>query len=287
LMTSTTEGLVRDAPREEPAPAATLPLTFFAVAYTFSWCLWLLPLAAARNWIPWPQVASAIGSAKVPILMAGAFGPFVASFLLTYREGGRRAVLRFAARALRYRIPVGHLCVAMFLCPALAALATYLHSLDGGPPLTWSTPLTSIPTLFILLFFLGGSFQEEFGWAYALDRMQHRWSTLQACVLLGVIWGLWHLPLFFIPGLTQYYMPLWIFLLQTIALRMIAVWIYNAADRSILATLLFHTSVNLSLNLFPLIQHSDNIVQRAWIYFVLLTVAAASPIAWRMNQVRV
>jgi hypothetical protein len=54
-------------------------------------------------------------------------------------------------------------------------------------------------------------------------------------------------------GLSQYLMPLWSFLLLTVALRIIAVWIYNAAAQSILGMLLFHTSLNLSLNLFPLI----------------------------------
>jgi membrane protease YdiL (CAAX protease family) len=221
-----------------------------------------------------------LGLVEVPILMIGAFGPLVASFLLTYREQGPKALLRFAARALRYRIPAGQLSVALLLTPVLAAIATYLHSREGGPAWAVAVPFASMPALFLLLFFLGGSFQEEFGWAYAIDRMQKKWPTLLASALLGIVWAFWHLPLFFIPGLSQFYMPFWSFLLLTIALRIIGVSIYNAANRSILATLLFHTSTNFSMNLFPLIRRDENVVQRPWTYFALLTAAAAVCIAW-------
>ncbi len=259
---------------------AVFPWKFFVWAYAFTWFFWFWPLAAAKGWVSWSWIASA----KVPILMTGAFGPFVASFLLTYRDGGRKSVLRFAARALRYRIPARPLGVALFLCPILAAIATYLYSREGGPPWAVAIPLASMPRLLLLLFFLGGSFQEEFGWAYAIDRMQNKWPTLEASVLLGIVWAFWHLPLFFIPGLSQSYMPFWSFLLLTGALRVISVWIYNAADRSILATLLLHTSSNFSMNLFPLIQRDKGVVQRPWIYFALLIMAAAAAIAWESRR---
>jgi membrane protease YdiL (CAAX protease family) len=255
---------------------AILPLKFFAIAYGFSWCVWLLPLASARGWISWPWVSLA----QIPILAVGAFGPLFASFLLVYRDGGMREVARFGTRALRWRIPIGHLCVALFVCPVIAAGATYLYSLQGGPALAWTMPLASLPLLFLLLFFIGGSLQEEFGWAYAIDRMQRKWSTLSASILMGVIWACWHLPLFFIPSMSQSYMPFWSFLVFCISLRVMFVWVYNASKQSILATLLFHTSTNLALNLFPLLRHDKDLVQYQWIYYTLLLAAAAMPIAW-------
>jgi uncharacterized protein len=276
-MSAATDRSARLGSIDERSSPAVFPWKLFLSAYLFSWLFWFWPIAAALGWVSW----SWISSAKVPILMIGAFGPLVASFVLTYREGGAKAALRFAARALRYRIPAGHLCVALLLCPVLAAIATYVYAREGGPPWAVAVPLGSMPTLFLLLFFLGGSFQEEFGWAYAIDRMQNKWPALRASIILGIVWAFWHLPLFFIPGLSQFYMPFWSFLLLTVALRVIGVWIYNAADRSILATLLFHTSMNFSLNLFPLIQRDKSVVQRPWIYFTLLTGAAAVSIAWR------
>jgi len=56
-----------------------------------------------------------------------------------------------------------------------------------------------IAVSFVYIFFLGGPFQEEWGWrGYALDKLQARWSAFVSSVVLGVLWGAWHLPLFFI-----------------------------------------------------------------------------------------
>jgi uncharacterized protein len=261
-------------------PPAGFPLRFFLIAYAVSWTLWLFPLAAGQGWITWSWVASS----QTALLMAGAFGPFIAAVALTAAGGDARAALRFLARALRWRIPMGRLAAAVLLCPLLAGLAVFILWRMGGPPLRGLPAASEWVELYLLLFFLGGSFQEEFGWAYAIDRMQGRWPALPAAALLGLVWGLWHLPLFFIPGLAQGYMPLWSFLVQTVALRIIAVWIYNGSGRSILATLLFHTSLNFSLNIFPLLRHEPHITQVAWLCFTAFMLLAAVPPALWLRQ---
>lgn len=76
-------------------------------------------------------------------------------------------------------------------------------------------------------------------------------------------------------GLSQKYIPLGLFLLFTPAVRILFVWAYNRAQSSILATLLFHTSVNLSLTLFPLVVLEANGDQRGYAYFVVLSILAA------------
>jgi uncharacterized protein len=267
---------VSNSKDEDHAPAS-FPATYFVIAHVFAWTFWLFPLASTHGWISSPRIASL----EVAFLVVGAFGPLVASFYLTYRDGGRRALLQFAGRALRIRIPAGPLCVALLLLPALAALAVYLHSREGGPALLWAMPFPIVVVNYLLLFFLGGSLQEEFGWAYAIDCMQQKWPLPWSSMLLGVIWGFWHLPLFFIPGLSQTFLPLWTFLLMTISLRVLMVWVYHAAQRSVLATLLFHTSLNFSLNAFPVVARSKNAFPRTWLYFVLLLCVSSLPVIWR------
>jgi hypothetical protein len=265
---------------DERNASARFPLAFFVIAFVFAWAIWLVPLASTRGWISSPRIASL----EVAFLVVGAFGPLVSSFLLTYRAGGGRALREIAGRALRYRIPAAQLLVAVLLLPALAALAVYLHSREGGAALQWTMPFPIVALNYVLLFFLGGSLQEEFGWAYAIDRMQRQWPLPGSSMGLGVIWGLWHLPLFFIPGLSQTFLPLWTFLLMTVSLRVLMVWVYNAAQRSVLATLLFHTSLNFSLNAFPIVQRSENTFPRSWLYFVLLLCLASVPVIWRQAR---
>jgi len=108
------------------------------------------------------------------------------------------------------------------------------------------------PCIFYILF-LGGPLQEEFGWrGYALDRLQEKYNALVSSVMLGFIWGLWHLPLFFMPRQEMYYnVPILGFILGTIFFSIIFTWIYNNTSRSILAVLLLHTTGNLSHFIFP------------------------------------
>ena len=129
------------------------------------------------------------------------------------------------------------------------------------------------------MFLIGGSIQEEFGWAYAIDSLQRKFGLLPATLALGVIWGCWHLPLFFIHGLTQSFIPFWAFLILTVSLRTLYVWAYESTGKSIFVTLLFHSAANLTFNLFAVFDATKTNDQRAFIYFALLLVLPALVVA--------
>jgi membrane protease YdiL (CAAX protease family) len=276
MYNKSSSGIVEGQASDANTVFAVLPLRYLMVAFSFSWTFWFFPLATGQGWISWPWLVSA----KIPLILVGSFGPFFSAFTLCFLSGGTRATLQFAKRALRFRIPVGILLLALLLFPGLAALAIYLHMLNGGATLMPLLSMSQIPLTFLIMFFIGGAFQEEFGWAFAIDHMQRNWDALPAAILLGIIWAIWHLPLFFIPGLTQTYMPFWSFLLTTTCFRILFVWAYDATNHSILTPLLFHTSLNFTLNLFPLIDRHDGAVQKDWLYFCLLSGIAALPVIW-------
>ena len=67
------------------------------------------------------------------------------------------------------------------------------------------TPWYTVPLQFIVLFplylFVGGPLAEEPGWrGFALPRLLKNHSALFSTLVIGVIWALWHLPLFAVPG---------------------------------------------------------------------------------------
>jgi hypothetical protein len=163
---------------------------------------------------------------------------------------------------------------ALFLLPALGAAAAFVYSRQTGTAFALETSIAHLPFLLLELFLIGGSVGEEFGWAYAIDAMQQVWKPLRAAVILGATWGCWHLPLFFIPGLSQSHMPFWAFLILTVSLRVLYVWAYDGSRKSILAPLLFHTSANLTFNLYTIV-NSHGTDERCFIYFALFTAGAA------------
>lgn len=83
--------------------------------------------------------------------------------------------------------------------------------------------------------------------------LQRRLGVLPAALLLGGIWGLWHLPLFWIPGSFHREIPLALFLFQDVALSVVFAWLYNNSGGSLLLVHLFHAASNMTLGLLPVL----------------------------------
>lgn len=210
---------------------------FFLITFAWSWLLWI------------PEVLW--GSR----LYLAPFGPTIAAFLLTYINEGRNGAKNLLKRGLDFRFKKAWLIPIFLLMPAIVGLSLLLAILRGEPApdiTALSQPWTIIPAFFYILF-LGGPVAEEFGWrGYALDRLQKYYNALVSSIILGVVWGLWHLPLFYMEGQDIYHnVPIWGFVFGTIFLSILSTWIYNNTGRSILAVLLFHTMGNLSHFIFP------------------------------------
>ncbi|GLQ98234.1 CPBP family glutamic-type intramembrane protease [Dyella mobilis] len=247
---------------------------YFVLAFGITWAFWLVPVLASRGALP-------VGhGVQLACLFAGSFGPFISAFVAVYRDGGWLAVREFAGRALRYRMGLFYFLAAMLLVPIAGAVSMLWMAGHGGAPFALQVSLSHFPLLYAELFIFGGSVNEEFGWSYATDRLQQRQSLLRAAVWLGVIWGCWHIPLFFITGLTQSFLPFWAFLVFTVALRIVIVWGYVSTRQSILVALLFHTASNFSFNLFAVVDRSPKHDERGFIGYALAMLVIALVVAF-------
>ena len=122
--------------------------------------------------------------------------------------------------------------------------------LGNSPPGT--DIVFSIP---LLLFALGvtmvtGATGEELGWrGFALPRLQARYNALVSSVILGLIWGIWHLPLWIVGpflGVAYDLSLFWAFTLSTIALSILITWVVNNTKGSVLFATLIHYVSNFS-----------------------------------------
>jgi membrane protease YdiL (CAAX protease family) len=86
---------------------------------------------------------------------------------------------------------------------------------------------------------------EEIGWrGYALPRLGERIGFAWASLLLGLIWGLWHVPLFFVRGGNQFGQSIPLFVLGTVSLSVAITWLYTHTGGSLLLTMLMHSAIN-------------------------------------------
>lgn len=176
----------------------------------------------------------------------------------------------------------------LLTAPLLTALGVVIDLVLGGTgaePEAVSNivlaPLSLIPfAVFILLF---GPLPEEMAWrGYALDGLQARWNALVSSLILGVVWTLWHLPLFWIEGSYQHGLgtgtpQFWLYMLDKLPLSILMTWLYNNNRRSTLSAVLFHFMVNFVGEFIGLSFRAEAITIASWWIAALFVIAAWKP----------
>jgi membrane protease YdiL (CAAX protease family) len=87
------------------------------------------------------------------------------------------------------------------------------------------------------------------------------------------VWGVWHLPLFFIAGTAQAHIPLALFLLSVVAMSVVFAWLVNRTAGSVVAVLLMHTAVNFWPSVVPVLPTETS--YRAYAFVVAMLVVLA------------
>lgn len=193
------------------------------------------------------------------LFVVGGSGPLILAVALTQFREARSTRRDFWIRTVDLRrIRRPWLAVSLFLHPALIGLAFAADSsLGASPPalVPESNSVWAILSLLVVVFWFG-PVPEELAWrGFALDRLQDRMSALQASLVLGAAWALWHVPLFFIPGTFQAGLEFGsqrslVFLSSMVPLSVLMTWVYNNTERSTLSAILVHFSGNLCGALF-------------------------------------
>jgi membrane protease YdiL (CAAX protease family) len=217
---------------------------YFLITLGWSWFFW--------NVSPWGTPGSD-PSASLLFLFGGA-GPFLMAVVLTHWREDASNQKSFWIRVFDPRRIRGvWWLVSLLLHPSIIALAFAANMILGGSIPETRANTDSITAIFSLVFFTFwfGPLPEEIGWrGFALDRLQNRMSPLNASLILGAVWAIWHVPLFWIPGTFQHEIGFgslrcWIFLLSMIPLSVLMTWVHNNTSQSTLSAVLIHFSGNL------------------------------------------
>ncbi len=233
-----------EAPALPAAKRLQLP-AFFLLTLIVSWAIWV-PLALAK--VNGSGTASAAGS---PVNLLAVWGPGIAAIVLSLAAGGGRAV-RALFRPIRlWRVgPIWYLFALLY--PAAVKLAAYGvdralgrdYTLTFLPLAHFFTPQQAaimVPAAFISA--IPNTLGEELGWrGFALPRLQRSFGALVAAILLGIFWGVWHVPMWMMTSGTFGAHEI-AALAGIVGASILFAWLYNGTGGSLLLAWLFHFSM--------------------------------------------
>ncbi|WP_255681425.1 CPBP family intramembrane glutamic endopeptidase [Natrinema sp. SYSU A 869] len=221
------------------------------------------------------------------LLLLGLLGPGLSGVVFMKLQYTESAQKDFWDRVTNLRRIGLQWYLAIFLyAPVLFAIAAGIDIALGGTGYfvaDWVSQLTSNPAAFLptLLFSTLPPVLEELGWrGYALDQLQRTRTALAAGLILGVIWAVWHLPLFLIEGTNQHdavgflTTRFWLFMIGVVALSVAFTWIHNGTGGSILASILLHSWTNFTLQTFEGTLRTDILfyLGTLWGFVVVVTI---------------
>lgn len=228
---------------------------FFALAYAIAWGLWLvLGWAAGESGVAADDFVRMVEAQRFegtePALPGWLlylisrlidFSFSISGVVVIGLTAGIAGLRRLGDRLVRWRFAIGWYLVAL--------LPVYLFAISVV--LAGATPVVELETVGAALFglesgllvslFLRGAMGEELGLrGFALPSLQERMSPFTASLVIGVLWGLWHLPVL----VTRAPASIVLFLVLVVGLSFLFTLMFNGSGGSLIPGLILHATQN-------------------------------------------
>lgn len=210
---------------------------YIVLSFSFSWIGWVI-----LGLLSYYNVTKFGHPLYWTFFILGGSGPFIAAFIVNL-QGDKQEYKEFIKQFIKVKVsPLWYLFI--LIIPVLYfSIPWVINVLFKGSDIKFfRNPIYMVFAAFPLSIVCGGS--EELGWrGILLPELLRHFSKIKATLTLGTIWGIWHLPLFFIKGSPQENSNFIFFFIGAISLSLLLTVIYTGTN-SILLCILFHAFIN-------------------------------------------
>lgn len=257
-------------------PFSYEPLKYYVITFFVTFTLWF-----AGAYISFQEDRHSL---YMLLMLPGLMAPFFISQYMIFTSRRSDLIRDFINRLINPRLIRIDLLPIFFLIMPATVVVSILISLPFGGSMSQFQPAEGfsfsygvVPALSLLV--MAAAF-EELGWrGYAFDSLQSRYNFFTASIVFSILWSLWHFPLIFVKNSYQYeifHENFWYglnFFVGIIPLGIIISWICVKNRKSVMAAIVFHFIVNISMEALNMTQTAKCIES------VVLAVAAAVIIA--------
>lgn len=209
-------------------------IPFLLISFAIAWGIIGLYIFLSE---PMIQLFGALSGAH-PLFYVAVYAPAIAAIIAVLYTEGTSGLRRFISRLLLWRTSIGWYALMIIGIPLVFYAAAALQGRRFTDPL----PFPSVPDYLMAAFLMAVKGPvEEIGWrGLALPLLQRRFSPLWASLILGIIWGIWHLPAFLLSGTPQSAWSFTPFFVGAVAISVIVTPMFNQSCGSILLPAFFH-----------------------------------------------
>ncbi|MDI9835208.1 type II CAAX endopeptidase family protein [Streptomyces sp. KAU_LT] len=225
------------------------PLTwFFTLAYGLSWVAWLPYVLSGNGLGVWHfTFPGGAGASQITGVLPGAYlGPIGSALLIIALTEGRAGLRTWRGRMTRFKVGWRWYLAVLVSVPLALVLASAALSGDGPARPSATVLLAFLPGLAAQMITTG--LAEEPGWReFAMPRMQRRNGPLNATLVVGVLWGCWHLPLFLTDwggGPDVAWTEPVEFVVTATLFSFVMTWVFNRSGESMPLVMLLHCGIN-------------------------------------------
>ncbi len=254
-----------------------------------------LVIACIPPWIGWSLMAFGVipqnSPWSGPIFLTGE-AVSIAGLAVTFMTQGSQGVLSLLKQAVRAAVPIQWWLYALLLPPSCSVATGILYLMLHGKPIVFKpSAFLQVGTPALLVPFLFGPLGEEFGWrGFLLPRFVRKFSAVPACFFVGIIWAVWHWPLYY-KAIAKSPAEEIFFMLANITGLSFLLGVVYLRTNSLLFSMLMHWSSNATLvlvgGLLPdLPSNALNDIAFRWCGLGVLTlcVAAVIPLLLRTDR---
>lgn len=186
------------------------------------------------------------------LLILGFSGPIFGAVFTLKVESGDRSIGKHFRSFLNFNLGWKGYLYPVIILGSIIMLSWFIPELFGYQRLSINfTTIIAIPLQLISMMLIGGG-QEEIGWrGYALPRLEKQLGIWKGNIVLGLIWSIWHLPLWFISGNNQVYMNFGVFALGAIGLSFFMSWHMKISKNKPFSAIFSHGLLNYLVLLIP------------------------------------
>ncbi|MDG5493217.1 CPBP family intramembrane glutamic endopeptidase [Psychroserpens sp. SPM9] len=228
---------------------------FLLMTFIWSWTFWLIGLNHLEDGINQESIGTFL-----TLFFTGVYGPTISGILTTLIFDGFQGVLSLLKKLFIWNIPFKNYLYIILLPIFFVIIGIGLYNIFIGDIGSFDImAFLSIPAI-LWAGFYAGPLGEELGWrGFLLPELQKKYSNLKSAILIGVIWFIWHIPLWWAPfgtlvsGESISFLPVTTYFLMLICLSIIITWLVINSKGSVLVAILFHLSINagIALLFFP------------------------------------